>query len=225
MRAESQKRKPAVGNEGATDGRAARSRATRARIVAAATGLFTDHGYTATSIGAIAAAAGVGEQTVYYAFKTKKAVLAVALDQAVAGDDQPVPTLERSWAKAVIDEPDPRRQLALQAAGAGDILGRAAPLLDVVRSAAPTDPDLKRLWHTNLEQRLTVQRTFTEALVRKTALRGGLTPSTAADLALATLSPETYTLLVTERHWPHEEWLAWAEHALASQLLPTGPAA
>ncbi|MCN9244799.1 TetR/AcrR family transcriptional regulator [Streptomyces sp. RY43-2] len=221
MRAESQRKDPAGGNSTPADGRTARSRATRARILAAAAGLFTTHGYTATSIGAIAAEAGVGEQTVYYAFKTKRAVLTVALDQAVAGDDQPVPTLERSWAKAVIAEPDPHRQLELQAAGAGDILSRAAPLLDVVRSAAPSDPDLNRLWRTNLEQRLTVQRAFAEALVRKTALREGLTLDAAADIALATLSPETYTLLVSERHWTHEAWQGWAEHALSSQLLPT----
>ncbi|MFJ3670313.1 TetR/AcrR family transcriptional regulator [Streptomyces sp. NPDC090106] len=220
MRAESQHTDP-TGRGGTTvDGRTARSRATRARILAAATDLFTAHGYTATSIGAIAAAAGVGEQTVYYALKTKKAVLAAALDQAVAGDDEPVPTLERSWANQVIAEPDPHRQLELQAAGAGDILRRAAPLLDVVRSAAPTDPDLSRLWRTNLEQRLTVQRVFAEALARKTALREGVTLDLAADIALATLSPETYTLLVSERHWTHGAWRAWARQALTSQLLP-----
>ncbi|MFD9941038.1 TetR/AcrR family transcriptional regulator [Nonomuraea sp. NPDC059023] len=200
------------------DGRTARAQATRARVVAAAADLFTGAGYTPTSIGAIAAAAGVSEQTIYYSFGTKKAILAAALDRAVAGDDQPIPTLDRPWAREAVADPDPRGQLRRQAAGAGDIYLRAAPLLDVVRSAAPTDPDLSELWATNLRQRLTVQRVFARALAGKTPLRDDMDPETAADIALTILSPETYTLLVTERRWSHAAWQAWAETALTRML-------
>ncbi|MEY9211808.1 helix-turn-helix transcriptional regulator [Thermobifida halotolerans] len=203
------------------DGRAARARATRARILAAATRLFTASGYTATSIGAIAAEAGVGEQTVYYSFGTKRAVLTRALDVAVAGDDAPVPTLERPWVRAALDTPDPAEQVRLQVAGAGDIHLRAAPLLDVVRSAAATDPDLAEVWNTNVEQRHTVQRVLAEALARKAPLRGGMGVDDAADIALALLSPETYHLLVRVRGWTHERWRSWAADALLRQLLDT----
>ncbi|MEV0819891.1 TetR/AcrR family transcriptional regulator [Nonomuraea rubra] len=203
---------------GKPDGRAARAAVTRARILEAAADLFTTAGYTGTSIGAIAAKAGVGEQTIYYAFGTKKAILAMALDQAIAGDDQPTPTLERPWATDALADPDPCGQLRRQAAGAGDIYLRAAPLLDVVRSAAPTDPDLSELWSANLRQRLTVQLAFAHALASKTRLRDDLTPETAADIALAILSPETYNLLAGERKWPHAAWQAWAERALISML-------
>lgn len=200
------------------DGRTARAQATRARVVAAAADLFTGTGYTLTSIGAIAAAAGVSEQTIYYSFGTKKAILAAALDRAVAGDDQPIPTLDRPWAREAVADPDPRGQLRRQAAGAGDIYLRAAPLLDAVRSAAPTDPDLSELWATNLRQRLTVQRVFARALAGKTPLRDDMEPETAADIALTILSPETYTLLVAERRWSHAAWQAWAENALTRML-------
>ncbi|GII95441.1 TetR/AcrR family transcriptional regulator [Sinosporangium siamense] len=161
----------------------------------------------------------MSEQTIYYSFGTKKAILTAALNQAVAGDDQPIPTLERPWAQAAIADPDPRGQLQRQAAGAGDIYLRAAPLLEVVRSAAPTDPDLSELWATNLRQRLTVQQSFAQALAGKTPLRDGMTPDTAADIALTILSPETYTLLVGTRHWPHATWQTWAETALTSLLI------
>jgi AcrR family transcriptional regulator len=209
-------------SSGKPDGRAARAQATRARILDAAVTLFTTAGYTPTSIGAIAAEAGVSEQTVYYAFGTKKAVLATALDHAIAGDAEPTPTLERPWATAALDDADPREQLRRQVAGAGAIFLRAAPLLDVVRSAAPTDPDLGELWATNLRQRLTVQQVFADALVRKTPLRDGLTPETAADIALVILSPENYNLLVGTRKWPHEQWQEWAETSLI-RLLTTLP--
>jgi AcrR family transcriptional regulator len=207
------------------DGRTARARATRARIVAAATGLFITDGYAATSVETIAATAGVGVQTVYYAFGTKGAILAAALDQAVAGDDEPFTTLERPWARQVLAAADPIGQLRLQVAGAAGIYARAATLLDVVRSAAATDTDLAQIWQTNIEQRHTVQHAFATTLARKTALRPGLTIDEAADIALAILSPETYNLLVTGRGWAPARWKTWALDALTRQLtnLPAPP--
>ncbi|MFG3436113.1 TetR/AcrR family transcriptional regulator [Nonomuraea sp. NPDC047897] len=213
-------RRPAGGRE---DGRAARARATRARITAAATDLFTTTGYTTTSITAIAAEAGVSEQTVYYAFGTKRAILTTALDLAVAGDDEPVPTMERPWFRDTLADPDPLGQIRRQVAAAGDIYLRAAPLLDVVRSAATTDPDLAEVWATNVQQRLTVHRVLTDALADKTPLRDGLTPDAAADIALATLSPETYNLLVSNRGWEHSRWRSWATDALTRLLTTLNP--
>jgi len=202
------------------DGRSARARTTRARITTAAAELFTTAGYTATSINAIAARAGVSEQTVYYAFGTKRTVLSTALDLAVAGDDDPIPTLERRWVRDALADPDPLGQISRQVAGAGDIYVRAARLLDVVRSAAATDPDLAEVWAANIEQRLAVQRVFADALARKTPLREGLSADAAADIALTALSPETYNLLVGNRGWEHSRWQAWAADALR-RLLTT----
>lgn len=204
------------------DGRTARSRSTRARITAAATELFTTAGYGTTSIAAIAARAGVSEQSVYYSFGTKRAVLTAALDLAIAGDDEPVPTLERPWVRAALADPDPREQIRRQVAGAADIYRRAAPLLDVVRGAATADADLVEAWATNLEQRLTVQRVFADALARKTPLPAGMTVDTAADTALAILSPETYHLLVHHQGWEHTRWQDWATNVL-QRLLTTLP--
>jgi AcrR family transcriptional regulator len=201
------------------DGRAARARATRARILNAANELFATGGYATTSIEAIAGAAGVGVQTVYYTFGTKRAILTAALDQAIAGDDEPVSTLDRPWAVAALATADPREQLRRQVDGACAIYARAAALLDVVRSAAATDPDLAQVWRTNIEQRRAVQRVFAEALARKIPLRNGMSVEEAADIALAVLSPETYRLLVNDCGWPEDRWRAWATDALVRQLI------
>jgi AcrR family transcriptional regulator len=217
-------RKAVIGDR-QLDGRTARASATQARIITAATELFITAGYAATSVETIAATAGVGVQTVYYAFGTKRAILAAALDRTVAGDEEPVTTLERPWARQALATRDPIEQLRLQVAGAADIYTRAATLLDVVRSAAATDTDLSQTWETNIKQRHTVQHAFATALARKTALRPGLTIDDAADVALAILSPETYNLLVTGRGWTPTRWKTWALDALARQLtdLPTPP--
>ena len=95
------------------------------------------------------------------------------------------------------------------------------PLLEVIRSAAANDPELAELWETNIAQRHLVQLRLAEALAAKTPLRGGITAARTADIALATLAPETYRLLVHERGWTEAEWESWATDALTLQLLPS----
>ncbi|MFE3456137.1 TetR/AcrR family transcriptional regulator [Nocardiopsis aegyptia] len=202
----------------ATDGRAARSRATRARVAAAATRLFTAHGYAATSIQAVAREAGVATQTVYYAFGTKPAVLKEALDQAVAGDADPVATLDRPWVRAALAAPDAHTQVRLQVEGTREVMERVAPLAEVVRAAAGSVPELAELWRTNTEQRRTVQAVFARALADRGVLRPGLEVPEAADTALALLSPEVFTLFTVHSGWTAERWSLWARDAVLRQL-------
>src|SRR3954454_8695963 len=94
-----------AGAIGGTDGkreyrsprRLAAARQTRARICAAARELFLANGYAATSMRAIAAAAGVAEKTVYLQFATKSAVLKEMVETAIVGDDEAIPAADRSW--------------------------------------------------------------------------------------------------------------------------------
>ncbi|WP_280487663.1 hypothetical protein [Nocardia farcinica] len=116
--------------------------------------------------------------------------------------------------------PAPAEQIRLQVAAAATIYARVSPLLEVIRSAAATDAELAELWQINVSQRHTVQLRLAEALAAKTPLRAGLTAARAADIALATLAPETYRLLVHDRGWTGAEWEAWATDALVGQLLP-----
>jgi AcrR family transcriptional regulator len=201
---------------GKPDGRAERARATRARITAAATETFTAHGYATTSINTIAAAAGVSEQTVYYSFGNKRAVLLAALDRAIAGDDEPIPTLERPWVHAALAETDPHRQIERQVAGVGEVLRRAARLLDIIRNAA-TDPELAEVCATSISHHREVQRVFAAALAEKVPLRTDI--PAAADTAVAILSPETYLLLVDHLSWTHDRWRTWAADCLTQTLI------
>ncbi|MFD7256594.1 TetR/AcrR family transcriptional regulator [Streptomyces sp. NPDC059874] len=202
--------------------RAEKARRTRLRMIDAAERLFTERGWAGTTIDEIARTAGVGVQTVYFTFGNKRALLKELLDTAVAGDADPVATLDRPWALELLAEPDPATQLRLQAAGARRILERAAPVLEVVRGAATSEPELAELWRTNLRQRHTVQLQFAQALEAKTpgGLRDGHDAASAADIAMTVLGPETYALLVTDRHWAPERWQRWAADSLARQLLP-----
>ena len=81
-------------------GREAQARRTRARIVAAAHESFARHGFAAT-IREVAEAAQVSPATVELLFGTKAALLDAVVDVALAGDDEPVPVLERGWVHAL----------------------------------------------------------------------------------------------------------------------------
>src|SRR5258708_14497539 len=78
--------------------RDAQARRTRQRVLDAATAVFLDRGYGGATIRAIAAEAKVSVPTVEALFGTKARVLKAAIDVAIAGDDEPVAVLDRSWA-------------------------------------------------------------------------------------------------------------------------------
>ncbi len=64
--------------------RAEKKQRTRATIVAAAHDLFARHGFAATTLPAIAAAAGVSPRTVSAAFRTKESIIFERYPDAVA---------------------------------------------------------------------------------------------------------------------------------------------
>src|SRR5689334_20644451 len=186
--------------------RAEQTQANRQRMREAAQTLFTTRGYSATSMQAIADEAGMAVQTLYFTFRTKRALLSELLDVAIAGDDEPVPTLERPRVLAAIDNPDPVAQLRELAGIAREIYERVAPVLQVVAHAAPGDPEIHELWMTNNAQRAVVMERFITALATKTPLREGLDTSMAIDIALALQSPEMYQFFTTRRGWSPAVW-------------------
>ncbi|WP_328998907.1 TetR/AcrR family transcriptional regulator [Kribbella sp. NBC_00709] len=200
--------------------RAEKAQANRQRMRTAAQTLFAGRGYSATSMQAIADEAGMAVQTLYFTFGTKRALLGELLDVAVAGDDEPVPTLERPRVLAAIDNPDPVAQLQELAGIAREIYERVAPVLQVVAHAAPGDPEIHELWMTNNAQRAVAMERFITALAGKTPLRDGLDTAMAIDIALALQSPEMYQFFTTRRGWSPSRWEQWTADALVTQLLP-----
>jgi AcrR family transcriptional regulator len=202
-----------------TDGRRLRSQATRRRMLDAAIKLFVQHGYGLTTIDSIAREAGVAVQTIYFSFGNKEKILKELIDLHVAGDDDPVPTLERPQVVEALSHDDPREQLRALAAVTRAINERVAPLLEVLRNAVICSGDGAELWETNKEQRRTVQRHFVDALAAKGRLAEGLDADRAVDVCYGVLGPEVYHLFVTERGWSPQEWEDWAAAALACHLL------
>jgi len=113
--------------------RAAQAQQTRRSIVAAATRLFVGAGYGATTIDAVADAAGVSRKTVFTAVGGKLDLLKLALDWAVAGDDQAVALSDRAAIRRWMDQADPRQVLDGLAGMLAEIGARVGALYGALR--------------------------------------------------------------------------------------------
>jgi AcrR family transcriptional regulator len=193
--------------------------ATRREILKAAQQLFERQGYAATTMEAIAAEAGVALKTVYVAFETKSGLLRSLWHLLLRGDEADAPVGERSWYRRVLEEPDPERQLRLTAGTSRTVKQRAAPLMAVIRSAAPADPDIEALWGRIQSDFYDNQRSIVKELHKKKALRRGLDVTGATDILWTLNHPDLWQLLVVGRGWTPERWEQWFGDTVCAQLL------
>lgn len=203
-------------------GRAAqaeRARRTRARIVAAATALFTRQGYLQTTMAAIAAEAGVAYQTLYLSFGSKVALLGAAFDVAIAGDDDPVPALNREWAARLRDEPDGTAAVGLFIAEAARVFDREYPLYAAMKAAA-ADPEVADELARLRALRYQTYSATTATLAGKAGFTNTLSTEQASQLLYTVASEETYGLLVAEHGWSPTDWMSWATRATSAELYP-----
>jgi AcrR family transcriptional regulator len=195
---------------------------TRRDILATAGVLFREHGYAAVSMPAIASEAGVAVETIYRAFGSKAGLFSAVVDAAVAGGASraDTPVENRPAIRALIEEPDPRRQVALYAATQPGIHRRAGPLLRVLMQAAPTDPELQALWRSIEESRRQGQGGFVAMLAGRRALRPGLSVDDGRDGLWTLTSIAVYDMLVGTCGWTVERYERWLADQLAHLLLP-----
>jgi AcrR family transcriptional regulator len=193
----------------------------RRRILDAARTLFLEQGYTATTIKAIAVAAGVGTATIYAAPLSKREILLAIRDIDLAGNDEPVPLLEQDWTRVVAGEPDPQRQMALWVHHQCEITGRADPILDVLREAIGADPQLEADYAEDQRRRYVTQTAMVTLLTHWQPHQGYHWP--VADGLWALLSPLTYHQLRCERQWVVDDIENWFRHLLSTAVFEVRP--
>jgi AcrR family transcriptional regulator len=196
------------------------ARATRRAVLAAATGLFLERGYAATTMADIAEAAGVVVQTVYSSVGGKAEVLKQCLDVAIVGDDEPVPMVDRPEIRAVQAETDGRRKLELFAAHLTRVLERTARLGRVLAVAADADPAVDALRRTALAGRRFGMGEFAGNLKEQRLLRRGVTVDKAADVLAEHMDAAHYLTFTEEFGWTPREYQRWYVTVTAAMLLP-----
>jgi len=187
---------------------------TRADILAAARRLFTERGYAATTIEAIAAEAEASEATVYAGFGSKRGLLLAFQQQMQENVDHDERVREFDAAG------NPAEQIAVAVRISLSFPARHADIIAVMLSARGTDPDVDEFLHRGLvQEHRGAWSMVASALTSQGALRPGLSEQEAGDLAAALTRPEIYRILSSELGWSHDRITEELTTVVRSALL------
>ena len=193
------------------------ARQNRVRIIDAAEQLFLRDGYSATTVQAIAAAAGVSPDTVYKSFGGKPGLIRAIRDRALQGEG-PIPAERRS--DAIQEQTsDPRTIITAWGAFVAELAPRGSPILLLIRDVAASDPQVRALRDELDNDRLKRMTTNARRLRDAGHLRPGISLAHAADILWTYSSPELYELLVLRRGWTPERYGRYVADAMINALL------
>jgi AcrR family transcriptional regulator len=183
---------------------------TEERILAAATELFLEGGYVATTLEAVARRAQVGARTVYLRFGTKAAVFKRVIDVAIVGDTAPVDVLGRDWMQAAMTAPTAAKRIAASAAASRQIMQRTGALFAVAQQAAAVEPLIAGFWQQGREQTRHTFAVFWTRMAEDGLLAPGADVTWLTDTTSVLAAAETYLLVTRTTGWDldaYERWL------------------
>ncbi|WP_091940857.1 TetR family transcriptional regulator [Trujillonella endophytica] len=193
--------------------------ATRRAVLRAARELFGERGFAATTVAAVAEAAGVAVDTVYAAVGRKPQLLREVLETALSGTDEVVPAAERDYVRRVRAAGTGREKIGIYAAAVAEIGVRMAPVHRALAEAARTDAGCAALRAEINARRAANMRLFAADLRATGELRADLTDDEVADVVWSMNSAEYRALLVDDRGWPADRYAAWLADAWVRLLL------
>jgi AcrR family transcriptional regulator len=181
-------------------------------MVEAARQLFLERGYAATTIPAIATRAGVAVPTIYWAFGSKRAIVAEIRGEWLAAAQTSVRLEE------VLRIDDPGARFDAYAAFMTNQWATGAEALAIQQDARRADPEVA----SEIEEVLAERAERLAAVIAPLGpvLREGLALETARDILLAISLVEVYRELAG-RGWTNEQYRDWLARSLREQLLGT----
>jgi AcrR family transcriptional regulator len=201
-------------------GRREQARARRLAVVLAARDLFERDGFRQTTIVEVAAAARVSAESVYKNFGSKANLAKAVFDLVIAGDDEPVPIAQRPAMKAIRDEPDVRRKIALFVDGLAQRQARSAKVQILIRDGRHVDDALDPVWAKLNEEGLIGMTMLGRHLFDTGQLREGIDFQEVCDVLWNYLAIDTYERLVLFRGWRLERYSRWLAHAMTAAICP-----
>lgn len=192
--------------------RAERAEETRLRIRKAARQLFTRRGFVATTIGEIAAAAGVAAPTVYAVFGGKAGIVREMLDELEEGAGL------AGFLALREAEPQPRKQLRLFVSWLRALYEQGEPILRAA-TAALADPDVAALIMRGDDNRREGCLELTRGWGRARALKRGLKPKDAAERFWLLTRFEQYLFATSRLGWTPARYEKWLGDLLEAELL------
>ena len=186
---------------------------TRRHILTVARELFESHGYSATTLEAIAEIAEVSPKTIAAVFGSKRALLAAVIN----------PDAFSTPVKLLIEElratEDPSRQVSLVAQITRQAYEQLASSLELLRTASAVAPELADLAQQVEARRRQNQSRLIVSLHERGTLHPGLSFEEATDVLWALTSYDLYRMLVVEQSWEPERYETWLAQLLVQQLL------
>ena len=198
--------------------RSEQARLTQRGILDAATEVFLDRGFAGATLRAIAARAGVSVPTIEAQFGTKARVLKAAIDVAIAGDDEPVPVLDRDWTTEAAEAADLTEFLSVTAAVLGPAQARSWGLVLAVFEAARTDPELAELADRMTSQREGTAAWLVQGVVARARLVEGISQAEAVDIMWVLMDPAVFDRLTRRRGWTLGQYQTWFARSVRREL-------
>lgn len=193
-------------------------RATARRIAGAATALFLQRGYRATTIADLAVEADVAIQTIYNVVGSKAEVLNLVLDQAVSGSEapRPVPEFMRERTEKLTDAGD---IIVVLADWFVEVHARSGAVFRMIREAAAVDAEVAVFEREREDRRMANYRMPARLMIEKSPGRCRLGEEEAAAAIWSLAHPRVYGKLVSEGGWSPERYRQWLVAALTGALL------
>jgi hypothetical protein len=161
-------------------------------------------------------------QTVYFTFHNKPAVMRSAFEFAVLGDHLAITPIKRPWFRALEEEPNYKRALAIFVDANIEILRRVVPLATVF-DALGDDPEIASFHVLSERLRRDGFRVVVDTLKRKHPLRLGLSPEDATTILLVLVGTGLYRSMLAEHGWTEQKWRAWVIETLSESLFGPNP--
>src|SRR5688572_7586880 len=187
--------------------------ATRRDILAAGRRLFAEHGYAATSMAAIAEAAGAAVQTVYDSVGPKRAIL-LALNDLIDEEAGVGPM----W-RQLGETRDPRAVIALGVALTRRFNDRCGDIVWTLLATAPLEPEVATAIEEGNRRHREGTRRIAHRLAEQGALRPELSPERAGDIFGVLTWSDTYRNLTRDYGWTFDECETWLTETLTTLLL------
>ena len=172
----------------------------------------------------VATEAGVSVPTVESLFGTKARLLKAAIDVAIAGDDEPVPVLERAWARSAREAATVDELLSIAAAVIGAAQVRSAGLVLAVFEGSSTDGELAEVAKQMIGQRRTTAAWLVDAVTMRASLRPGCTRREAIDTVWILMDPAVFDRLCRHRQWTRAGYERWFARSVGTLLIADAPA-
>jgi AcrR family transcriptional regulator len=193
--------------------RAERAADTRRRIAAAALALFTEHGFSGTTISAIAERAGVAPQTIYATFGTKAAILRGLLEQLEENAGA------AEWRARIAAADDAAAKLEAFAYWSASMFATSRAVIAAAQGAVG-DPAIIELRAEADRHRRQGVTALIETLAERGDLVVGLSREQAIDRAWMLTGIELYFAATDGCGWADADYARWLTGLLVHQLLP-----